>query len=728
MTDPCGVSEEQLWSWIDRQAPELEEHLAGCALCRGRAEEIESLLEVVASDGRPPQLPETIGPFRILRLLGEGATGRVFEAEQDEPRRKVAVKVLKGGRMASADALKFFVREVSSLARLRHPGIAQIHQAGHTDDGHHWFAMELVDGVPVTQYAVDRGLGLRARLQLFRQLCYAVHSAHGRGIIHRDLKPGNILVAEEDGAPAPKILDFGLAHDDLAGPRKLSLTRTGQVVGTLPYMAPEQVRGEHELVDIRTDVYALGVIFYELLCGELPYEVPPSSLTKAVRVINEVQPARLQGRAAGVGFEIEAIVFKALDKDPERRYLSAAALAEDVERYLADVPVLAKPPSRIYQASKFIKRHRLLTALVATVFAIVLGFSIKVKIDADRIQEENEKVAQLVGVMFETFSTATYEQMGPDTPVVEFLPALVASIGGRLEDFPELEAPMRRALGMLHRDHGKLVQARAEFEAAISLLEGDPVGNAFDIAKSRIQLAVVAREQGQLDEAAQLARQAIAVFRAQDESELYRVGMGLVNLARTLVMQRRLDEAEAACREALPIQERNQSWKPEGYVGALVTMGRILIRQDRWADAEVQLRAALAMQLHHDTSSGKSSPNVASVMINLAWALRMQAKSEEAIDLCQRAYAIDAQVYGEQHDRVGRDRSCIAKAVLADPEPSRELLEMAVREFQAAIGVFDRHRGGRPQPKWVVVELEEARELLGRTRELLAAQDEGGHD
>ncbi len=720
MSEPCGVSEEQLWSWLDRDAPELEEHLAGCALCRGRAGEIQSLMDVVAVDRREPlPLPETIGPFRILRLLGEGATGRVFEAEQEEPARKVAVKVLKGGRMAGPDALKFFVREVSSLARLRHPGIAQIYQAGHTEDGHHWFAMELVDGQSVTDYVFGRRLPLRERLQLFRQICYAVHSAHGRGIIHRDLKPGNLMVAEQDGAAQPKILDFGLAHDDLGGPRMVSLTRTGQVVGTLPYMAPEQVRGEHELVDTRTDVYALGVVLYELLSGDLPYEVPTGSLARAVKVIGEARPARLQGRAAGVGFELEAITFKALEKDPERRYLSAAAMAEDLERYLADVPVLARPPSAVYQLSKFVKRHQLLTAMTAVVLALVIGFSVKVRIDANRIQEQAEKVAQMIGVMFETFSAASYDEMGPDTPVIEMLEALAASMDERLEGFPELEAPLRRSLGMLHRDHGKLGLARREFEEAIRLLAGGGDEAAFDVAKTQVQLAVVAREDGELEEAERLAREALAVFRGRGEEELHRVGQGLTNLARTLVKRGRLEEAERACQEALAIQERHRFLKPEGYVGTLVMMGRIRIQQDRWVDAEAPLRQALAAQAEIDRAAGKPSRNTASVRINLAWALRLQVKCREAARLCVEARDIDLEFFGPDHDRVGRDRHCIAKALLADPAATPAQLELALAELNLAVGVFLRDRGGRPRPNWVSAELEEAEQYIVEARRRL---------
>ena len=720
MSDSCGVSEQQLWSWLDRDAPELEAHLAGCPLCRGRAGEIRSLMEVVSFDRPAPlPLPERIGPFRVIRLLGEGASGRVFEAEQTEPDRRVAVKVLKGGRLAGPDAIKFFVREVSSLARLRHPGIAQIYQAGHTEDGHHWFAMELVEGQSVTDYVFSRHLTVRARLQLFRHICYAVHSAHGRGIIHRDLKPGNLMVTEQDGAPQPKILDFGLAHDDLAGPRKISLTRTGQVVGTLPYMAPEQARGEHELVDIRTDVYALGVILYELLSGDLPYSVPNTSLTKAVKVISEARPARLRGRAAGVGAELEAITFKALEKDPDRRYLSAAAMAEDVERCLADVPVLARPPSAVYLLSKFVKRHRLLTALTATVLGLVLGFSIKVNLDAQRIQQQAEKVSQLIAVMFETFSTATYDEMGPDTPVIELLSSLTESLEERLRGFPELEAPLRRSLGMLHRDHSRLAQARVEFERAIALLIDREEEFAFDIAKSQIQLAVVAREQDQLDEAEALARAAILVFKQQLPTEFYRVGLGLTNLARTLEQQGRLEDAAAACLEALPIQELNRGWRPEGYVGTLVTMGRIRIQQDRWADAEAPLREALAVQQEIDGGAGKPSRNTAGVMINLAWALRMQVKCAEAVRLCQQARDIDLAVYGADHDRVGRDRHCIAKAVLADPAAAPEQLELAAEELRLAVAVFRRDRAGRSRPNWVTEELEEAEGYLQQALERL---------
>jgi tetratricopeptide (TPR) repeat protein len=723
MTEPaCGVSEEQLWSWIDRDAPELDEHLAACALCAGRAEELRSLMDVVSHDGGdPPPLPETIGPFRVLRLLGEGATGRVFEAEQDAPARRVAVKVLKGGHLAGPDARKFFAREVASLARLRHPGIAQIFQAGHTEDGHHWFAMELVEGEPLTAYAQRHALGLRARLQLFARACEAVHAAHGRGIIHRDLKPANLFVTEEEGAPRPKVLDFGLAHDDVAGAPGPDASAAGKVIGTLPYMAPEQVRGDAAAVSTRTDVYALGVVLYELLAGELPYAVPTRSLPEAARAIETSAPRRLQGRAPGLGAELEAVVFKALEKEPDRRYTSAAALAEDLERYLADLPVLARKPSAAYHTLKFVRRHKLLTALSAAIVALVLGATVKARLDAAHIAEEAERVEQLIALMFETFSTAGYDEMGPDTPVVDFLPALVASFETRLAEFPELESPMRRALGMLHRDHGRLDQAREELQASIDLLDEGDREQAFDIAKSRVQLAVVAREQGRYEEAAELARRALAEFRARGEFADELVGLALTNLARTLVLSGELDAAEAACREALPIQRAHEGLRPEAFVGTLTTMGRILISQGHWEEAERVLREALARQFHLDAMTGKASRSVASVMINLAWALRMQQEREEAVDLCQRAAAIDEQVYGGSHDRVGRDRSCIAKAVLADPAAPREELTMAAEELRRALLIFERDRNGRAAPQWVEEEAAEARRLL-------AEAEARGHD
>jgi tetratricopeptide (TPR) repeat protein len=317
------------------------------------------------------QLPASIGHYRVIRLLGEGGMGAVYEAEQDQPRRKVALKVIKAA-WASPDVLRRFEREFETLGRLHHPGIAQIYEAGTADTGfgsQPFFAMEMITGRTLCHYADARRFNTRQRLALMIQICDAVEHAHQRGIIHRDLKPANILV-DENGQP--KILDFGLARVTDCDAQASRQTEIGQLVGTLAYMSPEQVLADPQALDTRSDVYALGVVLYELLTGRLPYQVT-RQLHQAVETIQHVDPAPLSTVSRVYRGDIETIVSRALEKDKGRRYASAADLAGDLKRHLEDQPITARPPSAAYQLKKFARRHKALVAGTAAVFLALVG-------------------------------------------------------------------------------------------------------------------------------------------------------------------------------------------------------------------------------------------------------------------------------------------------------------------------------------------------------------------
>jgi serine/threonine protein kinase/tetratricopeptide (TPR) repeat protein len=350
---------------------------------------------------KPREGPGTvIGPYKLLQTIGEGGMGTVSMAEQTHPvRRLVALKLIKAG-MDSRQVLARFDAERQALALMDHPNIAKVLDAGATPEGRPYFVMELVKGVPITRYCDDRRLTLRQRLELFVPVCQAVQHAHQKGVIHRDLKPSNILVTQYDGRPVPKVIDFGVAK--ATGPRlteQTLYTEFGSVVGTLEYMSPEQAELNQLDIDTRSDVYSLGAILYELLTGSTPLgreRLKTAAFLEMLRIIREedsprpstrlstteelptiaacrqVEPRKLSGLVRG---ELDWIVMKALEKDRNRRYETASALAADVQRYLTDEPVQACPPSAAYRFRKFARRHRA-AVLSAGLVILVLGFGI----------------------------------------------------------------------------------------------------------------------------------------------------------------------------------------------------------------------------------------------------------------------------------------------------------------------------------------------------------------
>ncbi|MCB9896461.1 MAG: protein kinase [Planctomycetes bacterium] len=350
---------------------------------------------------RPPPAghPGQIGPYRIVSLLGEGGMGAVYEAEQAVPHRSVALKVLRIA-LASDEARRRFVQEGEVLARLRHPAVAQVYEMGTAEIAAGvevpYLAMEHVQGArTLARYVLETSPSREERLELFCQIVDGVEHAHQQGIVHRDLKPDNVMV---DGEGRPKVIDFGLARVVDAGSDLASMhTRTGQVMGTPSYMSPEQFLGDPESIGIATDVYALGVLLFELVSGRLPYDLDGLSIADMARAVREATPRRLSGQGgARVHDDLDTIVGKALEKQPERRYETAAALAADVRRSLRKEPILARPASAGYRTLLFVRRHRALVASVAVVLLVAIAaamVSLSFAFDARRRADEADRAA-----------------------------------------------------------------------------------------------------------------------------------------------------------------------------------------------------------------------------------------------------------------------------------------------------------------------------------------------
>ncbi len=420
-------------------------------------------------------IPKRIGRYQILRVIGEGGMGVVYEAEQDQPRRRVALKVIRPG-LTSPQILRRFDRESQALARLHHVGIAQIYEAGTAETSHGpqpYFAMEFIQGTPLGEYANTHHLRARERLELMAEICEAVEHAHQKGIIHRDLKPGNILV---DETGQPKVLDFGVARVTDSDAQLTKQTDIGQLLGTLAYMSPEQVTGDAKGVDTRSDVYALGVILYELLAQRLPYQVS-DDLYDAVRTIREEDPKRLSSINRVFHGDVETIVAKALEKDKMRRYASAAAMKGDIRRYLLDQPIAARPASTVYQLQKFARRHKALVAAAVIVFVVLVAGVIVSTMQAvkarraEQISEavnnflQNDLLAQASSNNQSTSNTTP----DPDLKVRTALDRAAARISGKFERQPEVEAAIRDTIGQTYMDIGLYAEARGQLERALDM-------------------------------------------------------------------------------------------------------------------------------------------------------------------------------------------------------------------------------------------------------------------
>jgi WD40 repeat protein/tRNA A-37 threonylcarbamoyl transferase component Bud32 len=366
-----------------RESPELraevESLLAADEHARGFLEPPGQATPPAVPDDNP-LIGATVGHYHVIRVIAAGGMGTVYEAVQEEPHRTVALKVMRSG-MASRSALQRFKHESEILGRLRHPGVAQIYEAGMHggDHGLPYFAMEYVPGaLPITRYAEQRCLSMRERVELFVKVCDAVHAGHQRGIIHRDLKPANILV---DDHGLPKLIDFGVARATDADLTIATLrTDIGVLVGTLRYMSPEQCAGDPSELDTRSDVYTLGVVLYELLTGQLPYDFSAASAFETPRIIREEEPRRMSAVNRLLRGDVETIVLKALEKDRERRYQSVAEFTRDIRHYLTHEPIEAKRGRRGYVLGKTLRRHRIAvtvtTALMVALTASAIGLGL----------------------------------------------------------------------------------------------------------------------------------------------------------------------------------------------------------------------------------------------------------------------------------------------------------------------------------------------------------------
>lgn len=588
--------------------------------------------------------PERVGRYRLIRPLGEGGMGQVHLARQENPEREVALKLLRW--VSAGEALKRFEYEAELLGQMRHPGIAQVYESGIAELGGSqvpFFAMEYVDGAILDRYADRTGLDQRQRLELIARVCDAVEHAHRRGIVHRDLKPANVVVTADGD---PKVLDFGIARTiDRDPARRSLLTQTGQLLGTVAYMAPEQARGQVADIDWRVDVHALGVMAYELVSGRRPYDFGTRGMTGDLLVLAENEPTPLSKRMPDIDRELSLLIAKAVEKDPERRYESARAFADDLRRYLRSEPIEARPPTAVYLFSKFVKRHRGLA-----VGASLAALSLTAGTTASVLWALRAEAAEAEALAAE--QTAIDEACTANE-AFDFVKSLFASAIPQVADGEELT--VRQVLDVASSDFEQRFAAESLVAARIESLLGD----------ARVQL-------GDFEEAAARLDRAIPVLEARDGPDHPRVLDALIDRAHAYDATGRADEARASLARVLDLVNLDRAEHLEAFVRAQVFTGEVALEAERLDEAELALSAAVEA-----ADSGALGGRVQATALIARSGLRTrQERFDEALVDLDEALEVAAS-----------ERS---QLLLASIEILRGEAEFFGGDSQAALGCFER--------------------------------------
>jgi len=665
--------------------------------------------------------------------------GEVWAAEQLRPvRRRVALKIIKRG-MDTRQVVRRFEAERQALALMNHPNVARVFDAGETPRGRPFFAMELVKGSPIHQYCDRERLDTRQRLELVMQVCDGVQHAHQKGIIHRDLKPSNILVSVEDDRPRPKIIDFGVAKATNQHLTEMTLyTEMGQLIGTPEYMSPEQAEMSGQDVDTRTDVYALGVVLYQLLTGTLPFdsrELRQAGLGEIQRRIREEDPPRPSIRVSSLGDDsgeiarrrqamsstlvrrlkgdLDWIVMRALEKDRLRRYATPGELADDLRRHLNDEPVLAASPSTAYRTRKFVRRHRAgVTAAGFLLLALMLGVAglagglVKARqaerlavIERDRATQSSRELSEVVQFMVDLFEVANPEDgQGGDLTARQMLDQGASRLRGGLTDQPLVRARLHDTLGEVYESLGLYEVALQNKRESLEILREEKGADSPEVAEALLSLATVEYFRANYAASEQAARAALEINRSLHAADHVDVSRALRAVAVAMDAQGAGEPAESLYREALAMLRRLPGVDPailEGQVRGLANALDPESEDEQEAEALYNESLELSRQIHPGDHM-----LVAYAIDNLAIHHDFAGHPEKAEPLYHEALAMLRRIYDGDHPEVAQTMGNLAGFKLAwlDPEAADadSVLDEAEDLYRRAVAMHRRYRPGHP--------------------------------
>ena len=686
----------------------VEEDARGTSLLdRDLAQVANEVLDKVL----PALLPfKEFGPYRIKHALGEGGMGVVYLAERIDLGSLVAIKILRDAWLSPARRDRF-ASEQRTLAQLNHPSIARLYDADTLDDGTPWFVMEYVEGVPLTEYCSQHALSIDQRLQLFRTVCEAVQYAHQHAVIHRDLKPSNLLV-KPDGTI--RLLDFGIAKqldslDTPVGQKGSDQTMTGLRLMTPAYAAPEQIRGEQ--LGVHTDVYSLGVILYELLAGELPFDLSRLTPGEAEAMIvgqDPEKPSAVANRMAeGLSAtphvptagktawaDLDVLCLTAMHKDTQRRYQSVEALIRDTDHYLNGEPLDARPDTFRYRLGKFVRRNQRAVTAAALVFTVVIGlvvfFTVRLAKARNAALEEAARTQRIQRFMMNLFQGGD-ESVGPgDSMRVVTLLDRGVQEAQSLNSDPRVQAELYQTLGTIYDQLGKFDQADSLLHSALDRRKSLFGPDSTEVAESLIALAQLRSDQAQYDEAEQFARQGLEMSQRHLSPTHPRVGKAMYTLGEVLGNEGKYDQGIEVLNDAVRIQSApgaatadlaeslTELANAQFYAGHLdvsnslnlrvvamdrqlygerhpnvaedlINLGAIQTEWGHYAETERYYRQALDII---QSFYGKDHPETASTMTLLGRSLNAQGRFNESADMLREALGIQERVYGQLHPRV----------------------------------------------------------------------------